>query len=67
MKLCYGIKEVQWGKVIMQALQKYGTDPHVISVEHKVPYEDGSFGMHGSKQISLYKLANVFGSSRFSS
>lgn len=61
MKLCFGKQEEKWGKVLVQALEKYGTDPRVVTIEHQVPYEDGSIGLHGSKQISLYKLANVLG------
>lgn len=61
MKICYGKQEEQWGKVIMQTLQNFGTTPSVVTVEHNVPYSNGTIGIHGSKQISLYKLANVLG------
>lgn len=61
MKLCFGLQEKEWGKILVQKLQKYGTEPKVITVEHQVPYTNGSIGTHGSKQISLYRLANVLG------
>ncbi|MBI4067011.1 hypothetical protein HY407_01405 [Candidatus Gottesmanbacteria bacterium] len=61
MKLCFSRQEERWGSVLVKALQKFGTNPQVVTVEHKVPYTDGTIGIHGSKQISLYKLANVLG------
>jgi len=61
MKICFGRQEIKWGKVLVQSLKKYGTEPRVVTIEHEVPYVDGTIGIHGSKQISLYKLANILG------